>query len=240
MWRGEMRPFPIHCRCQRECLARIAEEQEERARWEKAELCRQHALPYAYMHRWTFANDDGGSPRATRYFRQYADNFEEMKKDGSGILLFGPKGAGKTYAAVQIVNALCDKGYRCLVTSFSEITKNLLSLNRENRQQYLDDICSHDLLVFDDFGGETNSNFFDINMEEIVKTCYRKFIPMIVITPLAQDALEQGLNATRQKAVDRLKERCYCLTLLNTSRNRQLTKERKEKMERLLGIGENR
>ena len=239
MWRGEMRPFPIHCRCQRECLARIAEEQEERARWEKAELCRQHALPYAYMHRWTFANDDGGSPKAARYFRQYADNFEEMKKDGSGIFLFGPKGAGKTYAAVQIVNALCDKGYHCLMTSFMEIVKNLLSLNRENRQQYLDDICSHDLLVFDDFGGETNSNFFDINMEEIVKTCYRKFIPMIVITPLAQDALEQGLNATRQKAVGRLKERCYCLTLLNTSRNKQLTKERKEKMEKLLGIGEN-
>ena len=82
------------------------------------------------------------------------------------------------------------------------------------------------------------SNFFDINMEEIVKTCYRKFIPLIVITPLAQDALEQGLNATRQKAVDRLKERCYRLTLLNTSRNKQLTKERKEKMEKLLGIGE--
>ena len=54
----------------------------------------------------------------------------------------------KTYAAVQIVNALCDKGYRCLVTSFMEIVKNLLSLNRENRQQYLDDICRHDLLVF--------------------------------------------------------------------------------------------
>ena len=63
-----------------------------------------------------------------------------------------------------------------------------------------------------------------------------KGIPMIVITPLAQDALEQGLNATRQKAVDRLKERCYCLTLLNTSRNKQLTKERKEKMEKLLGM----
>ena len=240
MWRGEMRPFPVNCRCQRECLARIAEEREQRERQEKAELCRRHALPYAYMHQWTFANDDGGSPKAARYFRQYADNFEEMKKDGSGIFLFGPKGAGKTYAAVQIVNALCDKGYHCLMTSFMEIVKNLLSLNRENRQQYLDDICSHDLLVFDDFGGETNSNFFDINMEEIVKTCYRKFIPMIVITPLAQDALEQGLNATRQKAVDRLKERCYCLTLLNTSRNKQLTKERKEKMEKLLGIGEER
>lgn len=93
--------------------------------------------------------------------------------------------------------------------------------------------------MFDDFGGETNSNFFDINMEEIVKTCYRKYIPLIVITPMTQEALEQGLNPTHQRAVDRMKERCYCLTLRNTSRNRQMTKERKEKMEKLLGISAN-
>ena len=117
-----------------------------------------------------------------------------------------------------------------------EIVKNLLSLNRENRQQYLDDICRHDLLVFDDFGGETGSNFFDINLEEIVKTCYRKHIPMIVITPMAQDTLEQGLNATRQQAVDRMKERCYCLTLRNTKRYKQLTDKRRETMEKLLGV----
>ena len=118
------------------------------------------------------------------------------------------------------------------------IVKNLLSLNRENRQQYLDDICSHDLLVFDDFGGETGSNFFDINLEEIVKTCYRKHIPMIVVTPMAQDTLEQGLNATRQQAVDRMKERCYCLTLRNTKRYKQLTDKRRETMEKLLGVRE--
>lgn len=237
-WQGKLRAFPVNCRCKRECMRRIAEERAQRQKLEEAEKCRHHALPYTYMHQWTFAHDDGGSPKATQYFKHYVDNFEEMQKEGNGLFLFGPKSAGKTYAAAQIVNALCDKGYRCLVTSFMEIVKNLLSLNRENRQQYLDDICNHDLLVFDDFGGETNSNFFDINLEEIVKTCYMKYIPMIVITPMAQDTLEQGLNATRQKAIDRMKERCYCLTLRNTKRNRQITRERKEKMEKLLGIGE--
>ena len=48
-----------------------------------------------------------------------------MKQDGSGNFLFGPKGAGKTYAAVQIVNALCVKGYRCLVTSFMESKRSI-------------------------------------------------------------------------------------------------------------------
>jgi len=43
-------------------------------------------------------------------------------------------------------------------------------------------------------------------------------------------------NTTRQEAVDRMKERCYCLTLSNTKRYRQQTSQRKEKMESLLGI----
>ena len=152
-----------------ECLGRIAEERKRREEQITAEACRQHALPYPYMHRWTFANDDGGSPQATRCARRYVENFEELRKDGNGLFFFGARGAGKTYAAVQIVNALCDKGYRCLLTSFMEIVNNLLSLNRENRPLYLDEILSHDLLVFDNFGGESHSNFFDINMEEIVR-----------------------------------------------------------------------
>lgn len=182
------------------------------------------------------ANDPEGCVRLTPGLHMKQEELAEYFHCSAEALLFGPKGSGKTYGASQIVNALCDKGYRCLVTSFSEIVKNLLSLNRENRQQYLDDICSHDLLVFDDFGGETASNFFDINMEHIVKTCYRKYIPMIVITPMTQESLQQGLNATRQKAVDRMKERCYCLTLNNTNRYRQMTSQRQEKMETLLGI----
>ena len=215
-WRGEMRAFPIHCRCKQECMARMQEEREKREKQTHALSCRQHALPYAYMHQWTFDRDDGTSPQATRNFREYAEHFAEMRKDGTGMFLFGPKGSGKTYAAVQIVNALCDKGYRCLVTSFSEITKNLLSLNRENRQQYLDDICNHDLLVFDDFGGESPGNFFDINLLEIVKTCYRKYIPMIVITPMTQEALVGGGQNSHSKGGEKR-------PILGKLRNQQLS-----------------
>ena len=68
-WRGELRPFPIHCRCKQECLARIEAERKRREQEETVILARRHALPYPYMHQWTFARDDGGSPRATRYFK---------------------------------------------------------------------------------------------------------------------------------------------------------------------------
>ena len=47
LWQGELRAFPINCQCKKECLARIEEERQQREKLEKAELCRQHALPYA-------------------------------------------------------------------------------------------------------------------------------------------------------------------------------------------------
>ena len=34
MWRGQLRAFPIPCRCKRECLDRIAEERAQREKWE--------------------------------------------------------------------------------------------------------------------------------------------------------------------------------------------------------------
>ena len=113
---GKVKAFPIDCDCLKECLARIAGERRRREELIKAENCRSHALPYAHMRQWNFANDDGGSPVITGYAKHYAEHFAEFRPRGEGLFLFGISGTGKTYTAVQIVNALCDKGYRCLVT----------------------------------------------------------------------------------------------------------------------------
>ena len=174
---GKVKAFPIDCDCLKECLARIAGERRRREELIKAENCRSHALPYAHMRQWNFANDDGGSPVITGYAKHYAEHFAEFRPRGEGLFLFGISGTGKTYTAVQIVNALCDKGYRCLVTSFLDIVTDLLSLNREKRQEYINDICRHDLVVFDNYGTEPATYFSDMNVLEI-RARHRRHIPV--------------------------------------------------------------
>ena len=161
-----------------------------------------------------------------------------MKQRGEGLFLFGVSGTGKTYAAAQIVNALCDEGYRCLVTSFLDIINDLLSLNREKRQEYINAICRHDLVVFDNYGAEPSTYFSDMNVLEIVNICYERHVPMIVTTSLPPETLEQEKNVTRKSALTRLKDRCYCLTLANVKRKKQLEKERDARFRKLLGIEE--
>ena len=233
---GVERAFPINCDCREAQLRRQAEEQRQQEKLLKAEDCRRHALPYAHMHNWDFDHDDGGSPQITDHAKQYALHFAELKRMGLGLFLFGVSGTGKTYAAVQIVNALCDEGYRCLLISFLDIITNLLSLNRERRQEYIDEICSHDLLVFDDYGAEPSTYFSDMNVLEIISTCYQKRVPMIVTTSLPPESLNKEGNATRKLALSRLKERCYCLTLVNTQRKKKLAEQRWRRFRDLLHI----
>lgn len=232
---GEMRKFPIDCDCIKECQQRIREQRQQREKLIKAENCRRHALRFPHMHQWTFANDDGGSPAITGHAKKYVQNFPELKEKGEGLFLMGVTGTGKTFTAAQIINALCDEGYRCLLISFTDIVLELLSMNREKRLSFIDEICNHDLVVFDGYGAEPSTYFSDMNILEIIENCYNKQAPMIVTTSLSQEQLKEG-NTTRQVILSRMKARCYCLTLGNVKRRNRLASERWGRFRQLLGI----
>ena len=101
---------------------------------------------------------------------------------------------------------------------------------------YINDICRHDLVVFDNYGTEPGTYFSDMNVLEIVNICYDKYVPVIVTTSLSPEIMDKETNFTRKAALGRLKERCYCLTLANVQRKRKQEEERSERYRNLLGI----
>lgn len=232
---GKVQAFPISCDCMKECEARIAGKRRQKEKRIKAENCRRHALPFPHMHTWNFANDDGGSPAMTRHAKYYVQHFPEMREKGLGLFLVGVSGTGKTYTAAEIINALCDQGYHCLLTSFADIVLELLSMNREKRLEYINEICCHDLVVFDGYGAEPSTYFSDMNIMEIVEICYNKQVPMIVTTCLTQEQLKEG-NVTRQAILSRMKQRCYFLTLGNIKRRNKMATDRWNRFRQLLDI----
>ena len=234
---GKVQAFPIDCDCMRECQQRIAEKRRQRQFLIRVDDCRRHALPYTHMHQWTFANDDGGSPAISHYAEYYVKNFAAMKERGEGLFLIGVTGTGKTFTAAEIVNALCDRGYHCIMVSLLEIVLELLSMNRERRLPYIDELCRHDLVVLDGYGTEPSTYFSDMNILEIVEICYNRHVPMIVTTALTQDDLTGG-NPTRHTIVSRIRERCYCLTLANIRRRNKMAANRDNRFRKLLDIQE--
>ena len=105
------------------------------------------------MANWTFENDDGKNPKMSEVMKNYVDNFPEFKKDGKGLLLYGPVGTGKTYLAACVANALIDKDYSVLMTNFASLV-NQLQGTFDGKQEYINSLNRYSLLIIDDLGTE--------------------------------------------------------------------------------------
>ena len=148
----ERTPFCI-CKCE---VERRDREEAERKRIEfeqTVKKLRKAGFPESDMEHWTFANADGSNERIMNAAKNYVANFNEFRKSGKGLLLFGTVGTGKTYAAACIANALIDKGYPVLMTNFARIA-NTVSGMWEGKQEYYDSLNRFPLLILDDLATE--------------------------------------------------------------------------------------
>ena len=171
------------------------------------------ALGLDLMCDWDFAHDNGENPDGTRCARNFVEHFENFRKRGAGLFFFGSTGSGKSFTAAQIVNALTDRGYNCLFTSFLTIISDLSTLGFEARRNYLDQFGNKDLVVFDDFGSEGDTNSNNQLIMQIVNNCRRRMIPMIFTTSLHQETLDKSSSTPRLLALSRIKQLCTTVTL---------------------------
>ena len=146
------REITVTCIC--ECRVKELAEEDRRREMAKRQktisVNRRMGFPESDMASWTFDNDDGAHPGIMRAMKIYVDNFSEMRRQGKGLLLYGDVGTGKTFAAACVVNALIDAAYPCMMTNFARVLNTLWGT--ENKQEYIDNLNSYQLLVLDDLG----------------------------------------------------------------------------------------
>ena len=109
------------------------------------------------MRQWTFENDNGKCPQMDKALF-YAANWEEMKAENIGYLLWGKAGTGKSYFAGCIANALMEREISVCMTNFALIL-NDLSASYKGRNEYIDRLCRFPLLILDDFGMERGTEY---------------------------------------------------------------------------------
>ena len=180
-----------------------------------------------------FAHDNRQNPRATNIILDYTANFKEMLEEGTGMIIYGNTGAGKTFAAAQIVNELTDRGYDCMFTSMSNIITELGTLGMEGKRNLFYQIFSKDLLVLDDLGSEVESSNTNQIFIQIVNTCLSKNIPIIITTPFHEENLLEG-NAKRVLAISRLMRRNISFTMQVPGERRCLELQKKQRLEALV------
>lgn len=230
------RPYCL-CKCEQERQEQAEAEERRLRRIKRIERLRSEGFPSPEMQSWTFENDDGKNPKITAIARKYADNFDELYKDGKGLLLFGGVGTGKTYAAACIANELIDRGRPCLVTNFARLVNRINGLFDE-RQEFIDSLDDYDLLVIDDLAAERDTDYMNEIVQSVIDARYRAKKPLIVTTNLDAEELKNPRSTTKMRVYSRLYEMCIPVEVAGTDRRRGKLWEASIKYNEILGLRE--
>lgn len=226
----------ILCKCAKEEQERIEEERKAQEFADQVSRNKKNCYPkneYDALRKKNFENAD--NCKIIKIAKKYVDNFPEFLKDGKGLTFLGGTGAGKSYAALCICNALLDKGYRCMFTNFSRI-RNELSGMWEERQEYLDSFNKCSLLVFDDLGAESNTEYMKEIVHSIIDSRLRAGLPVIVTTNLTANQLLDGSDISRTRIYSRLFEMTVPVEVKHADRRKENVSDNCKKYSELLGI----
>lgn len=174
-----------------------------------------HGISALYDSR--FSGDDGkGNKEIFRIFQNYAEDFETALCENHGLLIYGNVGSGKSFAAACIANQAIENGYTAYFTNFAEIKNNLW--NAENKQAFVSDICSYDLLVIDDLGTESDSSYTSEIVTNIFDTRVTKQKPMILTSNFTPEQLKKGGEIEYQRIISRVLGDCMAVKYVGDDR----------------------
>ena len=222
---------PKECDCQRKRREKQEAADRERKHRDTVEELKRRGFSNAAMRQWTFGNDNGKCPQMDKALF-YAANWEEMKAENIGYLLWGKVGTGKSYFAGCIANALMEREISVCMTNFALIL-NDLAASYKGRNEYIDRLCRFPLLILDDFGMERGTEYGLEQVYNVVDSRYRSKKPLIVTTNLSLEELRNPEDTAHARIYDRLLEMC-CPVFFTGENIRKSTAQ--GKMERLKGL----
>jgi len=221
----EGRARPIPCKC-----AELEKEQEREAEHRaKIERLRERCLPLAKMRAHTFANAD--SSKAVNIAQKYVEHWQTMSANGDGLIFFGTVGTGKSFSAHCIANALIDMGISVLYLSAADMVAEFG--NNTARADYIKKICSAPLLIVDDLGAESGTDYSRSLLCRLIDARTESGKPIIITT----NYTSEEMKATQDNQLRRIFDRLRCCTPVQCngdSRRKEQGKARHERAVTLL------
>ncbi len=203
---GEL--YPAICRCENEKFYKEQErEKMQKAAKERSERPRLQGLTdplYRYM---TFSADLGYNQQVSKIARQYVENFERMLVDNTGLLFVGDVGTGRTFFASCIVDALIERGFSAIMTTFPRI----INADFDNFARMMQVIERSDLVVLDDVGAERDSSFANERAFAAIDIRVRARKPIIVTTNLTPNEMGSVDDIKLKRIYDRILGACITI-----------------------------
>lgn len=224
------------------CLCKCGEEEWERKEheWQKE----QHRIRIENLRVSGIADDslrdvrfeDSDGCENIQKCQAFVDHWYEIKEQNTGLLMSGPVGTGKTYAAACIANALIDRGVPVLMTNFPTI----LSTSKFEMNELVRQAMEYDLIIVDDLGVERDTDYSSETVYQFIDACYRRKKPMIVTTNLSLKDLRVQEGLRYKRIYDRVLQMCVPMVFTGESRRVEIRKEKANILREIVfGKGEN-
>ena len=156
---------------------------------------------------WRFENAEVMTPQLVKA-RRYSENWNAFRQDGTGLLLFGNVGTGKSYAAGCIANALIEKMVSVLFVGLSDVVNRMQGNFGADRDAYLKTLMRPELLILDDLGAERNTSFGKERVFDVVNKRLLTGKPMIVTTNIPLSVMQKAADLDERRIYDRVLEAC--------------------------------
>lgn len=234
---------PCSCKCEMTAYWAERKRLEDEKRKTKISTNRDICFSGEMSHKFKNAtfeadNHENNNEKIMRSLKDYVENFPEMLKDNCGILIYGNVGTGKSFSAACVANALIDREYTVKMTNFTVISNELWG-EKKDRQGFIDELVSYDLLIIDDLGEERNSEYMNQIVTSVLDARYCTSKPLIVTTNLSGTELFNNSNAdiNRQRIYSRLTESCIPIMYTGYDRRTRKMQDKISKYKQMLELG---
>ncbi len=159
------------------------------------------------LYEYRFENDNGLVPQIKEALA-YVENWHKMRRESLGLLFWGLTGNGKTFAAACIANALAEQLVDVRMCTFGMILNHLSGMTAREKDDYLKNFRTCDLLILDDFGMERRTDYAKEQIFGIIDGRYLAKKPTIITTNLSLQELKDPCDITEKRIFDRILEMC--------------------------------
>ena len=166
------------------------------------------------LHNWSFKNDNGKCSNI-KAAKKYVEEWSAMLSENIGLLLWGDVGTGKTFFAACIANQLIENNITVRMTNFSTVLNDLYK--DEDKNKYISDLVSVELLIVDDLGIERDTPYALEQVFTVIDARYRSNRPLIVTTNLTLTEIKNPTDVMHKRIYDRVLEMCIPIKFTGNS-----------------------
>lgn len=144
-------------------------------------------------------SDFVGDADALSQISEYTLRYDQMLRQGMGLLLTGTLGTGKTFLGTMVLKELIKRGYNCWATTFAQTIEAFTATwgNQEEKQWFAKKFMHTQVLLLDDLGRDlrTGNNLPQSTFDSILRTRVQEGRTTILTTNMNMRELESGYGS---------------------------------------------